>query len=128
MTRKPRQTERAVQTRIVHLLRSLGGQVYVLGTTRRRADSHFGTMMTAGLPDCLAFLPARGLKQPRLLAVECKAPGGRLRVEQATFRAWCLACRVAHVVGGVDDVIRWLVDEQYLRADQVAHHHVDGGR
>lgn len=98
-----RQPERAIQWRIVGLLRSVGCSVWVLGTTRRSGD-YPGTMQTAGLPDLIAFLPrAQGV-----LFVEAKAPGGRLRPAQADFRACCLplvADRVYHVTGGLEAVV-----------------------
>ena len=108
--------ERVVQQQIVHLLRSLGAQVWVLGTTRRRGDYH-GTMQTPGICDVVAFVPRAGL-----LMVECKAKGGRLRPEQSHFRACCREHGVAHVVGGVDEVVAWLVGQGILRADAVAHY------
>ena len=66
MTR--RHPERVIQSHIVGLLRQVGCQVYVLGTTRPKGDYH-GTCQTAGLPDVLALLP-RGLG---VLFVEVKA-------------------------------------------------------
>ena len=128
MKRPPRQRERSDQAGIVQLLRSLGAQVYVLGTTRRRGD-HPGTMQTAGLPDLIVFLytaPARrqaGLLFPRrLLYVEVKAPGGRLRPQQVQFRDCCAEARVDHLVGGLDAVIAWLIAEGYLQSNQVPHY------
>lgn len=133
--RRAVQRERSEQAAITHLLRSLGAKVYTLGTTRRKSDSHFGTMQTPGLPDLIAFLkwppPGRdprvadaavslGLTR-RLLVVECKASGGRLRSAQAEFRDLALAGGIAHVVGGIDDVMAWLIANDYLKPDQVAH-------
>ena len=40
------------------LLGYLGAEVYPIGTTRKRGD-YQGTMMARGLPDVLAFMPAR---------------------------------------------------------------------
>lgn len=129
-SRPPRQRERAEQAAIVRLLRSLGATVYTLGTTRRKGD-FMGTMQTPGLPDLIAFIkrktwldvdtPLDGITR-RVLFIECKAKGGRLRPEQAEFRALTLQADVAHVVGGVDEVIAWLIDQRYLKADQVAHY------
>ena len=100
--RLPRVPEKAVQAQVVQLLRQLGFRVWTLGTVRRAGD-HPGTMQSPGLPDLLAF--GRG----HLLCVEVKARGGQLRPSQAAFRAECLAGpAVAHVVGGVDDVVTWL--------------------
>lgn len=133
---KPRQRERSEQAAIVQLLRALGAKVYTLGTTRRRGD-YQGTMQTPGLPDIIAFLkwppPTRGDSRVadtaaalgltrELLAIECKAEGGRMRPEQVEFRDLAIAAGVAHVTGGVDAVIAWLVARGHLRADQVAHY------
>ena len=107
-----RQPERAEQANIVRLLKSVGATTYVLGTTRRKGDYH-GTMMSAGLPDVLAFTPT-----PRsmcLLAIEVKAPGGRLRPEQRTFRDLCALASVDHIVGGLDAVTDWLIARGVLR-------------
>lgn len=96
--------EKAVQRQIVGLLRLLGWQVWVLGTVRRRGD-HPGTMQTPGAPDLLCLGP---VTHPGLLCVEVKAKGGRLRPDQQRFRDACQAAGVPHVVGGLDDVVRWL--------------------
>jgi len=112
--------ERAIQSHIVRLLRSLGGQVFVLGTTRRRGD-HPGTMMSAGLPDVIAFLPTRSGER-QLLVVEAKAPRGRMRPAQLAFRQCCLDAHVAHVAGDLDAVIAWLVQVGYLQAKNVPHY------
>jgi hypothetical protein len=110
--------ERVEQAHIVRLVRTLGGTVYVLGTTRRRGD-HPGTMQTPGLADLLAFLPVRPHMRERQLWIECKARDGRLSPAQVEFRERCLAAGVAHVVGALDDVIAWLTAEGYLRRGQV---------
>lgn len=117
--RPPVVPEKVEQAHIVRLLRSLGGQVYVLGTHRRRGD-HPGTMQTPGLPDLIAFLP----RIPGVLCVEVKSARGRLRPEQAAFRASCLAIGppVYHVVGGLNAVLAQLVALGLLRADQVPAH------
>lgn len=115
--------EKVEQANIVRLLRSLGAAVYVLGTTRRRTDHH-GTMMTAGMCDLVVFMKTRGGVSHQLLLIEVKRTrGGRLSAEQAQFRGLCLQAHVHHIVGGLDVVMAWLVDHQYLRGDQVAHQH-----
>ena len=118
-----RQPERYAQGAIVQLLRTVGCQVWTLGTTRRRGD-HPGTMQSPGLPDLLAFLP-RGMG---LLVVEVKSPKGRLRPEQEVFRSAALACaapwQVHHVVGGLDAVIGYLMSLGLLQAQDVAHYRV----
>ena len=103
-----RQPERAEQANIVRLLRSLGATVYVLGTTRRKGDYH-GTMQTPGLPDLLAFVQCPDVGAVELIAIEVKAPGGRLRSEQRVFGDLCAMADVDHIVGGLDAVVDWLI-------------------
>lgn len=140
----PRVSEKSEQAHIVQLLRSLGARVYIIGTTRRRGD-HQGTMQTPGIPDLMAFLPLRSwgkcpcsgtdvsectcdscganrTVRDVLLFIECKAKGGRLRPEQATFRALAQAARIAHVVGDLNAVIEWCIENGYLRPDSVPHY------
>ncbi len=126
--RRPRIPEKTEQAHIVQLLRSLGGQVFVFGTHRRATDYH-GTMQTAGIPDLVCFLPVkrRGTDLqpgPRFeqVFVECKAAGGRLRPEQIVFRELCLAAQILHVVGGLDDVIAFLVERDFVKSEQFAHY------
>ena len=111
----PRVPEKVVQRQCVHLLRSLGGLVWVLGTSRPRTDQHRGTCQTPGLPDVIAAVKGR------MVMLECKAAGGRLRPEQAVFRQACQDCGVHHIVGGVEDVYRWLVQEGLVKPDHVPH-------
>ena len=115
----PRVPERVVQAQVVHLLRSLGGLVWTLGTTRRRGD-YQGTMQTSGLPDCIAAVKGR------MVMIECKAKGGVLRPAQRVFQQACADCGVAHLVGGVDEVVQWCVREGLLRADCVPHYRLPG--
>lgn len=61
-----------------------------------------------------------------LLFVEAKATGGRLRPEQAELRDLCRRAGIAHVVGGLDAVIAWLVAHGYLTADSVPHYRQPG--
>ena len=118
-----RHPERHEQNAIRGLLATLGAKVYVLGTTRKKGD-YAGTMQTPGLPDLIAFLPWDGERDltRTLLVIECKAKGGRLRPEQAEFMVMCLEAAVHHVVGGLDDVIAWLVQHGYVKADSVPHY------
>jgi hypothetical protein len=115
-----RQPEKGVQVAVVQLLRAVGSSVYVLGTRRRRGE-HQGTMQSPGLPDVIAFLP-RALG---MVFVEVKAPGGRLRPEQAAFRTSCLelaarAPRVYHIVGGVDALLPLLRGLNLVRPENIA--------
>lgn len=132
LSRAPRrQPEKREQAAIVRLLRTLGAQVWVLGTQRRRTD-YPGTMQTPGLPDLIASLPRgrqgcsarRAVESPTpavRLEVEVKAAGGRLSPAQRTYRQHALACGIAHVVGGLDEVIAWLLDRGFLRPEQVPY-------
>ncbi len=117
------QREKVVQQQVANLLRSVGSGVFILGTRRRR-DDYQGTMQTPGVPDVLAFVPNRGTGHWELLAVECKAPGGRLRPAQRVFQEYCQHAGIAHVVGGVDDVIAWLIQRGLVRAYQFPHYRV----
>lgn len=120
---KPR-LEKHEQADGVQLLRTLGAAVYVLGTVRAKGD-HPGTRQTPGLPDVMAFLPASRLELgptlPRFLCWEVKREGGRLRPEQAEFRAHCQASGVSHVVGGLGALMLWLVLQGYLRRESLSH-------
>lgn len=122
-----RQPEKREQAAIVRLLRTLGARVWVLGTRRRRTD-YPGTMQSPGLPDLIVSLPRgrQGCSARRVVAsstpavrleIEVKARGGRLSPAQREYRQHALACGVAHVVGGLDDVIAWLIEHGFLRAE-----------
>lgn len=119
-----RVSEKVEQAAIVELLRTIGAQVYVLGTVRRKGD-HPGTMQTPGLPDVLAFLPPRWWEPSKAflrgtIAIEVKAKGGRLREAQKEFRAACESSPVAYVTGGLDVVIWWLESRGYLKPNGAA--------
>lgn len=116
----PRIPERVVQQQVLHLLRSVGGCPYVLGTTRPKGDRP-GTFMSRGWPDVGCFLPfsATGTTW-HWLWVEVKAKGGRLRPEQAVFARQCAEAGVPHVVGGVDEVLAYLRAHGYVR--ETAHY------
>lgn len=120
--RVPVVSEKVEQSHIVQLLRSIGAKVYVSGTHRRREDFQ-GTMQTPGIPDIEAFIPNRcGIGGYRLLKVEVKRIGGRLRPEQQEYQQLCDQASVAHVVGNLDAVIGWLVREGYVKASSVPHY------
>lgn len=61
---------------------------------------------TPGLPDVVALVPGVGV-----VFIECKAPAGKLRPEQVTFRDSCRRAAAVHVV-----CRRWEDVEPYLRA------------
>lgn len=127
----PRVPEKVVQSHVVSALRSVGAKVYVIGRPPRRDAVHKGTGQTAGIPDLLVFLPdapnvnydAGTGSLAHQLWVECKAKGGRLRPEQADFRARCQAVGIPHVVGGLDEVLAYLRAHGYIRE---AAHYRDG--
>ena len=110
--RQEKQSEKQEQAAIVQLIKSVGGQVWILGTRRPASDSHKGTCQTPGLPDIFAILPGRISVTPNEHAiplwVEVKARGGRLRVEQEAFRVACFRANLPHLLGGVDVVLDWL--------------------
>ena len=114
LARQGRVPEKVVQAQCVRLLRSLGGLVWTLGTSRRATDYH-GTMQTPGLPDVIFAI--RG----RMGMLECKAAGGKLRPEQAVFRQACADCGVHHITGGVEELFAWLVAEGIVLPDNVPH-------
>jgi hypothetical protein len=115
--RPRRQPEKAEQAAIVKLLRGIGCAVYVLGT-RRPAGDYQGTCMTAGIGDVYAFLP----RHTGTLWVEVKAAGGRPSPAQVAFQEACQACGQAHVLGGQNEVIAWLLEHGYIHEGQVPHY------
>lgn len=119
------QPEKAEQANGVHLLRSLGAQVYVLGT-RRRSGDYQGTMQTPGVPDVLFFLPPHVDDSARLVAWECKAPGGRASAPQIQFQAHCRCSGVDHVLGGLDALIEHLIRRKRLKPSQLAWYKAAG--
>lgn len=133
-TRAPRVSERVEQEQIKTLIRSVGGKVWSLGTTRRGGD-YQGTMQTPGFPDLCAFVPVPTVnaagqslgRQPQLLFVEVKARGGRLRPEQALFRDECGFAKVEHVVGGLDAVLAWMLVRGVVTESSVPHYRLPAG-
>lgn len=118
----PRIPERIVQRQIVALLRSLGGLVWVLGTSRPRTDSHHGTCQTPGIGDVYAIFP----RARRSLWVEVKAAGGKLRPAQVEFQSACLHVGQPHIVGGVDEVLGWLQQQGIVKPESVPWYRQDG--
>jgi len=127
--RLPRVSEKAIQAQGVRFLCNLGARVYVSGTRRPRGD-YQGTMQTPGIPDVEAWLPVapgQPVEPPRtriLLKWECKAAGGRLSLAQEEYRQLCAAGPpgVHHVVGGLDDLIAWAIDQRYCKAEHMPHY------
>lgn len=98
-------TEKQEQAAIIDLLRSIGASVYVLGTVRRKGD-HPGTMQTPGLPDLFAFIPYQDVDIP--LWIEVKRRGGKLSEPQREFHRQVGRSSMESIVGGVDDVLKYL--------------------
>ena len=110
--------EKTEQAAIVRTLRALGWDVYVLGHPSPRDGRRFrGTGQTPGIPDLLAFGPERRYGGPlrRMVWIECKRQGGKLRIEQVAFRHQCVEAGVDHIVGTAADVRAWLVREGYVK-------------
>ena len=115
--------ERQEQTNICNLTRSLGGRVWVLGTTRRKGDFQ-GTMQTPGLPDLWIVLKGTDGVSELALWWEVKAPGGKRTIEQVEFGLACANAKIPYGYGTLDDYIKWLIYQGRLKPDQVgAHHH-----
>ncbi len=124
-------SEKQEQANGVALLRTLGADVWVLGTRRRKGDFQ-GTNQTPGIPDVYALL-ARHLRDtdviPRVggrvpLWWEVKAVGGAVRPEQLHFATVHQASAVGYVRGTYDDLIAWLISAGVLKPENVPHHHL----
>jgi VRR-NUC domain len=110
--------EKFIQRDIQKLLLLLGAKVYVLGTRRAQGD-HQGTRQSPGLPDLIAFLPARlPSRRSRILLIEVKRPGNDLSQAQFDFQTLCQRADIAYVTGNLDRVLTWLTAEGYLHATQ----------
>ena len=120
----PRVSERVEQAHIVRLLRSLGCAVYVLGTVRRKGE-YPGTMQTPGIADLEVWVHDQDTTE--LLKIEVKAKNGRMRPEQVTYREHCQRAGIAHITGGLDEVIAWCVARRMLKPDQVPYYRTDRG-
>lgn len=110
----PPPLEKIEQASILKVLAAIGAQVWTTGTRRPRGESQ-STRMTPGLPDLIAFLPARGDQAPRLVCIEVKRTGRTMSPDQQRFRGCCEAASVAHVAGDAATVVEWLEAAGYLR-------------
>ena len=61
-------------------------------------------------------------RRVRQLWVEVKAVGGRPTPEQLIFAGHCALADVGHVIGGVDEVIAWLIRGWWLLEQNVPHY------
>jgi hypothetical protein len=57
-----------------------------------------------------------------LLFVEVKAAGRAAASGAGRVPPACVDADVAHLVGGLDAVIAWLVERGYIRAESVPHY------
>lgn len=118
--------EKHVQAQIRALLVTVGAKVYTIGRPPRRDALFKGTGQTPGIPDLLVHLPRRAqgvdVTPAHELWIEVKAKGGRLSAEQASFRDFCQLAGIPHVVGGLDEVLQYLVAYGYVKADNVPHY------
>lgn len=129
MRRNTTPLEKDEQLAIRKLMLQLGAVEYVLGTRRRKTDFH-GTMQTPGIPDLQFFLPERRTtldpqlaRTRRLVIVEAKREkGGRFRPEQIEYRELCAAAGVDYIGGCLNDVIAWLVRENYIKGENLPHY------
>lgn len=113
--------ERVEQAHCVQLLRTLGGDVYVLGGHRAKGDRP-STMQTPGIPDVYAILPPHGDGQRQPLWLEVKRQKGSVvRPEQRRFAELCAQAGHWYVRGCLNDLIAALIARQYLKPDQVLH-------
>lgn len=139
----PRIPEKVVQAQLIKLYVSVGAKPYVIGTTRKKPPKGivlrtreeqrewYSTRQTPGIADLLFVLPApprehapEAIRNTNRLAVwhEAKASDGRMSAEQKEFRELMLACGIAHVVGGYDAAIAFLMDRGYLKRGGVPHY------
>ncbi|MDP3720803.1 MAG: hypothetical protein Q8T13_23825 [Acidobacteriota bacterium] len=120
------------------LLSSLGAVVLIIGTRRSRGKpcpkcktfvpEDQGTRQTPGIPDVLAFLPARGGAPSVTLLWEAKhADGGRLSADQQRIADLCARSGQAYCSGPLDALISWLVANGYLKAENLPHYRVPAG-
>lgn len=131
--RRRQQSERTEQANVIKLYRAVGGKVYVIGTTRKKGErcphckqfvpnTDHGTHQTPGLADLLVFFETRGDVPGAVLFHEVKAARGRLSDDQKVFRALCQATATAHVVGGLDAAIEFLVRTGRARTESFPHY------
>jgi hypothetical protein len=135
----PRKLEAPEQARGVQLLTALGGKVYEPGRPAARPDpkclaclKNVRARQTPGVADVRCFLgerhaavPHARVIPPRLLEWECKAPGRGekgLSVEQREYRDLCVRTGIWHVVGDYTALVQALVNEGYLKAENVPHY------
>lgn len=127
--------EKVVQAQLVKLYVSVRGKVYVLGTRRAKPPKGvvlttpeqkrqwYSTRQTPGIADLFIVLPPPpGGTRKLALWHEAKTKDGRLSDDQKEFRDLVVGADLAHVAGGYDDAIRFLVGRGYLDQKNVPHY------
>jgi len=131
----PVKLEKHEQDGGVKLLRSIGAVVYEIGTRRRKGkpcpkcrafvpNDDFGTHQTPGIPDVLAFLPARDNVREVLWWEAKREKGSHFRKEQKEFREFVLMTSTWHCVGALDELLAWLLEHRYLAISQIPHYRI----
>lgn len=91
-----KRTEKAEQTAIKRMLRTLGIAYY-------DTSQPFRAAITPGVPDLICFCPRVGL-----FFIECKRPGGKPTPPQVEFGDYCERAGVPWIVGGTTEVAEFL--------------------
>lgn len=150
--RPPVVPEKVEQQHIIDTLRLFKFEVYVVGhPAPRDGRTHFGTGQTPGIPDLFAFSPLysdadgpcaicgydadderhqslphgwEGRQARDFVWVECKRRGGRMSDAQIEFEQLAreVGGRMHHVVGTLDAVITWLIEQRFASPHQFAHY------
>lgn len=106
---RPPMSEKRLQAAIERTYQLAGVRVYHLSQPRN-------TMQSAGIPDCLCFVPALS----RRWWHEVKTPTGRQSEAQRAFHAACEACGDTCLVGGMDVAEAHLIAIGLARRDGAA--------
>jgi hypothetical protein len=100
--------EYQIQEGIRSLLRLAGFKVYWLSQYRRANQE-------PGLPDLLVMHIRLGIEA----TIECKTPNGKLTGPQAEFAAGRQRCGRMHLIGGLEVVQAWLVEQGLAEHDRL---------
>lgn len=84
-----------------------------LGYTAIRFSQPRNTMQTPGIPDRRYYKADAfqdGTRVAHAIWFECKRPGGKQSAAQVAFQKLVESCGESYVVGGLDELVSWLVD------------------
>ena len=141
--RAPRVRETVIQRQIVKVLKTVNAEVYEIGRPPHRDDTnvHKGLRQSPGVPDLIVHMPVAPLPlrdrahqsagwarlrdgqwfmDAHTLWIEVKGEGGKLSEAQQGFRDFCLMANEPHIVGGLDEVLAYLVEHGYVK--ETAHY------